>query len=515
MKHVILFAAVIFLLTSCSDKHHEEESTLGTISFTPYGKENAQPHFQQGLLLMHNFEYDDARTSFLEAEKLDTNFHMAYWGEAMTYNHPLWHSQYTDEARDALNKLAPTPEERVALATNELERDLIQSANILYGPGNDKLARDKEYSAFMKKLYSKYDGNHEVAAFYALSILAASPDRETEAYGKGAIIALGILKENPQHPGALHYLIHAYDDPGHAHLALEAANDYAVVAKDAGHALHMPSHIYVALGMWDEVVSSNIASFAASDDRRKRLDLDNNARDYHALQWLMYGHLQRGEIQEAYKLLTDMKGYHDKLPSGRARAYLTMMRAAYLVDSKDWASDAVQYEIDDSVLNVSIRAVNSFVEGMSAYQNEDAEALQSKIAEMESAREAEYKKMMQRGAATCSGVNWTSQLPTETDINNAHIMQMQLKAFYAILQDDVQEAESWLKSAAELEDNTRYSFGPPTVVKPAHELYGEWLYAMNRSQDGHGQFVKGLEKAPGRRLPLEALRDGGDSAPPI
>jgi hypothetical protein len=515
MKHVLLFASTIIFLISCSDKDKHAESTLGTISFAPYGEKIAQAPFLQGLLLMHNFEYDDAQTSFLEAQKLDSNFHMAYWGEAMTYNHPLWHSQYTDEARAALNKLAPTPEERVALATTEIEKDLIQSANILYADGDDKLARDKDYSAFMEKLYRKYEGNHEVAAFYALSILAASPDRETEAYGKGAVIALRILKENPQHPGALHYLIHAYDDPDHAHMALDAANDYSVVAKDAGHALHMPSHIYVALGMWDEVVSSNIASFAASNDRRIRLDLDNNARDYHALQWLMYGHLQRNELREANRLLTDMKGYHDELSSPRARAYLTMMRAAYLIDSREWDSEAVRYEIDDSELNVSIRAVNNFVAGMSAYQNKDAETLQAKISEMQSAREIEYKKMMQRGAATCSGVNWTSQLPTETDINNAHVMEMQLKAVYAILNDDTEQAESWLSSAAELEDNTTYSFGPPTVVKPAHEFYGEWLFAMNRPEEGVVQFTKALEKAPGRRLSVEALRVGGDSKPSI
>jgi len=388
---------------------------------------------------------------------------------------------------------------------------LIRAVNILFGEGNDKLARDIAYSDYMRTLFLKYEGNQEVASFYALSILGSAPERDSVTYGRGAVIAQGILKENPEHPGALHYLIHSYDDPDHAHLALDAANKYSVVAKDAGHALHMPSHIYVASGMWDEVVSSNIVSVAASDERRVRLDLDNDARGYHALQWLMYGHLQRNDIAEAKNILTDMKGYHDELPSARARAYLTMMRAAYLVDSQDWDGEAVRYEVDDSDLNISIRGVNKFVAGMSAFQGEDSESLRATISEMADTRKAEYKKMMQRSSATCSGVNWTNQLPSQTDINTAHIMEMQLKALDAMLTDDMQTAEKWLKESIDLEDNTAYSFGPPSVVKPAHEMYGEWLFAMHRSQDGIVQFAKAFSKAPGRRLTVDALRDGGNS----
>ena len=517
MKHFVLFVAAALTLSGCSDKNHSAESTLGTIYFTPYGNDAAQPHFQQGLLLMHNFEYEDARTSFLEAQKLDPDFHMAYWGEAMTYNHPLWHSQYTDEGRKALNKLAPTAEERVALATTDIEKDLIQGANILFAEDddNDKLDRDIAYSTYMHSLYKKYPGNHEIGAFYALSLLGSAPDRDTETYEKGAIVVQGILKENPQHPGALHYLIHSYDDPAHAHLALDAANNYSVVAKDAGHALHMPSHIYVSMGMWDEVVSSNIASFAASDERRVRLELDNNARNYHALQWLMYGHLQRNEIKEAHALLTDMKGYHDELDSGRARAYLTMMRAGYLIDSEDWDSDAVSFEINDSSLNVSLRAVNTFIAGMYAYQTEDKEALHAVISEMEGVREEEHKRMMQRGSSSCSGVNWTSKLPTKTDINNAHIMEMQLKAVYAELNEDLDQAEMWFNAAADMEDDTSFSFGPPSVVKPAHELYGEWLASRNMHKEASAQFDKALEKAPGRRLSVQGKEEVEDTSPAI
>ena len=146
----------------------------------------------------------------------------------------------------------------------------------------------------MEQLSEKYPNNHEISAFYALSLLGSVPDgRDDAIYGKGAIIAKGIIEENPNHPGALHYLIHSYDDPAHAHLALNAANSYAKVAPEASHALHMPSHIYLAMGMWDEVISSNINSYQASINRMERKNLDNNARGYHAYHWLQYGYLQK------------------------------------------------------------------------------------------------------------------------------------------------------------------------------------------------------------------------------
>ncbi|MCF6223634.1 MAG: hypothetical protein L3J34_07890 [Flavobacteriaceae bacterium] len=154
----------------------------------------------------------------------------------------------------------------------------------------------------MKKLNLKYPDNHEVKAFYALSLLGSVSDgRDDEIYGKGAKIAQGIIEENPNHPGALHYLIHSYDDPKHANLALDAAYSYAKVAPDASHALHMPSHIFVAMGMWDEVVKSNENSYQASVNRMERKKLDNDARGYHAFHWLEYGYLQQNRFEDAKK----------------------------------------------------------------------------------------------------------------------------------------------------------------------------------------------------------------------
>ena len=183
--------------------------------------------------------YGDAAEAFLKAQEADENFAMAYWGEAMTKNHPLWSEQDFDEGRAILSRLAPSQEERLAKAPTELEKDFLMAVELLYGDGT-KIERDDAYAQHMGKLFNKYTDNHEIAAFYALSLLGSvEAGRDYEVYGKGAKIAQSILDENPRHPGALHYLIHSYDDPDHAPLAIEAANNYSKVAPDAGHALHM------------------------------------------------------------------------------------------------------------------------------------------------------------------------------------------------------------------------------------------------------------------------------------
>jgi tetratricopeptide (TPR) repeat protein len=297
MKYITIVLA-LFIIVSCKQKKPEVDY-LGVVNISISGKESAQPHFEKGLLLLHSFEYEDAREAFQKAQKKDPKMAMAYWGEAMTYNHSLWHEQDYEAATTVLANLDSHNLEK---NTTEIEQDLIESVHILYRPKTEKLQRDIAYSKFMESLYKKYPANQEVAAFYALSLLGSVPDgRDDALYGKGAKIAKGILKENPNHPGALHYLIHSYDDPNHASLALAAANSYSKVAPDASHALHMPSHIYVAMGMWDNVISSNIDSYQASIHRMEKKILDNDARGYHAFHWLEYGYLQKGNYDEAKK----------------------------------------------------------------------------------------------------------------------------------------------------------------------------------------------------------------------
>jgi tetratricopeptide (TPR) repeat protein len=294
----------------------------------------ARSDFERGLLLLHNFEYADARDLFRQAERKDPSFALAYWGEAMTYNHPVWHSQNTAGARKVLEKYEEMRKaHRHTLPA--LEADLVSSLDFLYGDGS-KAERDKMYSDFMEKLYEKYKGNHDVAAFYALSLLGLAEGWNKELCNRAAEISAQILRENPVHQGALHYYIHAEDHPEYAKLALEQANDYATVASYSGHALHTPSHIYLARGLWDDVVRSNEVSWQAGVDRKKAKGITNDALNYHSHWWLEYGYLQQGRFARAEQLLKDQLAFTSELPSPSARTHFVIMRAHYLLETNDW-----------------------------------------------------------------------------------------------------------------------------------------------------------------------------------
>lgn len=498
----ILLSLIILIGYACRQNTSDAtQNHLGEVHFTPSGKTAAQPFFQKGLLLLHSFEYEDAKKSFLEAQEADPDMAMAYWGEAMTYNHPLWRQQDREAAQEALAKLAPTTEARLAKAGTELETDLLQAAEILYGEG-EKVLRDSVYSAQMKNLYDKYPGQQEVAAFYALSLLGAVPvGRDYEAYGLGAQIAKGILKENPNHPGALHYLIHAYDDPNHAAKAIQAANNYSKVAPDAAHALHMPSHIYVAMGMWEEVITSNIASYEASVNRMERLELDNNARSYHAFAWLLYGYLQKGQIEAANSIMADMVRFTEELPSRSARSYLNEMKGNYLVETGDWEGSFADIEVEVEDLNIVAKASQALIEGVKAFRQQKAEKLEGLIRRLEDKRQTASLQISDRGTPMCSAGN-TRDLPNRLDLNKANVMELELRGLYARLLDKPDMAEQMLAEAAELERNLDYAYGPPEIPYPSFELYGEWLLEQGRAEEALVQFNYSLDRGPRRTKAL-------------
>jgi tetratricopeptide (TPR) repeat protein len=370
-----------FLVFACSTEK-KETYKLGQLTFNVTGKEEAKAAFMKGHLLLHSFEYQDAAEAFQEAQKLDPDFVMAYWGEAMTYNHSIWQEQDFEKGKITLQRLGETPEARIAKAQTELEKEFIKSLEVLYGEGT-KAARDKAYADYLGKLYEKYPDNHEVASFYALSLLGSvTVGRNDEVYQKSARVAEKILKENPNHPGALHYFIHANDDPYHAIQAVQVANEYSVVAPDAAHALHMPTHIYLALGMWDQVVSSNEESWQASVNRKERKKLDNDALGYHSYHWLQYAYLQQGRVEDARKTLEDMLQYCNELSSSRARRHEIYFKTTYLVETDDWKSAYASRVTDVKYMNILTRSLENYVRGMKAYHDGNKTLLESFVSEI-------------------------------------------------------------------------------------------------------------------------------------
>jgi tetratricopeptide (TPR) repeat protein len=504
---VLLLSLISFACNPSTDTGSASSYQLGEAQLVNSGNEEAKPHFDKGLLLMHSFEYEDARAAFVAAQQADADFALAYWGEAMTHNQPIWHRQQYEKGKAALEKLAATPAERLAKAPAEQEKDLLQAAEVLFGEG-EKVARDSAYALAMEKLFKKYPDNQEIAAFYALSLLGAVPaGRDVETYERSARIAQSILRENPSHPGALHYLIHSYDDPQHAHMALPAANSYAKVAPDAAHALHMPSHIYVAMGMWDEVITSNIASYQASVQRMKAKELDNDARSYHAFHWLMYGYLQKGAFEEAQSILKEMVQYTEELPSKGARSYLIRMKGNALVDMQAWEDTSVtNIKLDISDLNISHQAIHHFLEGFMAYRNNDAQQLSTIIDTL--ARKIQQAEMSatNEGLPLC-GNNSSYSKVNYIEVGQAQVMALELKALFAQLRNDDEQAEKLMKEAVELQDGLSYSYGPVEIVYPAYEFYADWLNSNSRKAEAIAMYEKSMERGPKRRGPLQAIAE--------
>jgi tetratricopeptide (TPR) repeat protein len=502
-RTLFLFIAIALIACEPSPK---KSGDLGVVNLEVDGAPEAVDAFNRGLLLLHSFEYEDARESFREALAIDSTMAMAYWGEAMTFNHPIWHRQKPDSARDVLNRYAMAGAE----PDSDLEADFLESLEVLYEEEFEKDERDDKYLEFYTKMAERYPKNHEVQSFYALALLGSVEDgRDVEVYGEAGRIAAQIVNENPQHPGALHYLIHAYDDPGHATLAMEAAQTYAQVAPSASHALHMPSHIFVAKGMWDAVIASNVDSYQASVDRMVAKDLDDDARGYHAYHWLEYGYLQKGEFEKAAVLLDSMNIHIEATPSKRGRAHLIYLQGTYLAETGDWDSPYAQIDIDASDLSITVKAKQYFVEAMKSYSSGDADSL--------GVTQELLEALIRRESLFADTLDFKLCIPSDlstarpSDIVAAKAILYQVYALGYMLSGDDELAEEFLVKSTELEDSGDYSYGPPVIQKPTHELYADWLLSQERYEEALAEYEKVLDRAPGRRLAtigVEAARSG-------
>ena len=502
LKGIFLLLALHIIITSCQNASSRNEG-LGIVELQVSGSQNAMPYFTKGLLLLHSFEYKDARDAFIQAQEIDPLMAMAYWGEAMTYNHPLWREQDYNRGIAALNRLDVIAKQ---LEISELEADLIQSMKILYSDNPDKVERDAAYMEYLEELCNKYPENLEVSAFYALSLLGSVPTgRNVKIYEQAAEVANQVLSRNMEHPGALHYLIHAYDDPEHAQLAKQAADSYAKVAPEASHALHMPSHIYVSLGDWDNVVASNIRSYQASLNRKEKMQLSNDARGYHAYHWLEYGYLQKRQKEKARKMVLDMQRYAQETPSKRGRAHLQFLVGTYLVETNDWNDDEITaIAIDVSGLNVAIRCQKAFIDGMIANYNRDLDQLKNIISGMKSDYELEALALADSNLTICTDLS--REATFKSDIDESEVMTLQLMALRALLQNDEVEAEKLFKLSIEKEEALSFSYGPPFIQKPTHELYADWLLKKGRFAESKYHYEQTLKRAPNRLMALEGIK---------
>lgn len=315
-----------------------EPATLGSIDFPVTGPPAARRHFLRGMLALHSFWYEEAVDEFRAATAAAPDFAMGYWGEALTHYHPVWSEEDLAAARAALAKLPH------ALSVTAREAGFIDSARILFGAGS-RAARWRGYADALGKMCERFPSDDEAATLHAVALLgAAMGERELDGgnpsfrpFAEAGAISLAVLAHNPQHPGAAHYVIHAFDDPEHAILALPAARRYAEIAPEAYHARHMPSHIFVQLGMWPEAIASNEAAWAASAAAVRRKVLDTSYHDFHSLSWLLSIRFELGQRRLAEEVLGRARDAlarsHDP---GRLPLFYSAMAGEYLLNTGDW-----------------------------------------------------------------------------------------------------------------------------------------------------------------------------------
>jgi tetratricopeptide (TPR) repeat protein len=474
-----------------------QDSKLGTVEFPTSGSPQAQTHFLRGLAALHSFWYEEALEAFRESTKADPDFMMGYWGEAMAHNHPLWSEQDIAAARLVVAKIKDTSK------LTDRERAYLNAVKLLYSDG-DKRARDLAYSGAMEKIYRAYPEDLDAAAFYSLSLLGLmrNEDKGYRLQARAGAIALAVYEKNPNHPGAAHYIIHAFDDPDHAILALPAARRYADIAPEAHHARHMPSHIFLQLGMWPEAAASNESAWESSDNWMKRKKLALSVRDYHSLHWLLYAYLQQGRYKKSEELLQLMKKvmsestYDNKLRPDYYENNWANMAAAFIVETERW-------DLANELFPPDKNPPGSDSTPSGGHTMHGANTV----------RQSSASRMLPpfiRGlSAAVRGSHNIEAAPTT-------IREFEVAALTASIKKDDAKAIELMKAATALEEQGNPPYGPPSLVKPSHELFGEILLRAGKPAEAAAQFKIALLRQPNRARSLlgaaRAAAQAGDRA---
>ena len=495
-------ACVLAAVLAVAPAHSQE---LGTITFPTSGAPAAQAAFLEGVKSLHSFQFDEAAVACQRAQKTDPSFVMAYWCEAMSHNHPLWAQQDTAAAKAILEKVAPTLDGRLAKVKTDKEKAFLRAIDVLYYSPGDKLARDTAYSDEMAANYAKWPGDHEVATWYALSLLGTvrPADRGFRRQALAASIAQQVFAANPKHPGAAHFIIHAFDDPDHAPLGLSAARSYAGIAPAAAHALHMPSHIFVQRGMWADVRTSNIAAYKAAVDVNTRLKLAEGREDFHTLSWLQYANLMLGNVDEAKQNVEWAKQAADRNTSnvGIRNGYLAM-RARQILETEAW--DAITPASPGSPASPASPATHDAHAGMPGMQMPDSNVwifitgyAAAKRGDLKTAEAAESQL---RGAR--------EKVEAGKNVLDAKYLAVREKHVGALIRHargQKDEALTLAKEAMDIELSLPAPSGPPDPMKPAPEFYGEMLLDLGRNAEAIAVLELSLQRTPNRTPSVKAL----------
>ena len=456
----------------------------------------AHNQFLRGLALLHNFEYARAAAAFRQAQAADPDWVMAYWGEAMTYNHPLWEYQDRDAAQAVLAKLAPTPDGRFFKSRSGKEAIWLSAVEALYGPEGTKEQRDFDYLRVLRAFLATEPDDIDIRAFTGLAVLGTSHGgRDIALYMEAAGVLEPGFMTHEKHPGILHYLIHSYDDPIHATLGRRMAERYAGGAPDAGHALHMISLIYLALGEWEASEKANVLADAVVDRHRAAAGRAENFCG-HYNEWLVYALVQQGKDASAQVEACRKQAGQELAAKKRPRTSIAQRSAATSYgritlyagatsgewgDGFDWPKDQFR------------RAQFHMANARLLQARDDADTALKALSEMRRIRKGILAAL-------------PSEYPDETGLQawTARAIE-QGEAIALLAHGDIEGGLEVLRAAAEAESALPVVFGPPEIAKPSWEMLGEELLDLGRADEAAEAFRESLKFAPNRKLSNEGL----------
>jgi tetratricopeptide (TPR) repeat protein len=460
--------------------HHDANEKLGKVSFPVSCSPDSQKTFERGVALLHSFGYEEAEEQFVDLSKADPSCAMAHWGVAMSLFHQIWERPEESVRKRGHEELEQA--QKIGAKTDR-ERAYISALALFY---NDPASTDypkhaAAYSDAMGKLYQKYPDDLEAGAFYALSLLAAEPpgDKSLESRKKAVAVLMPLFRKQPDHPGLAHYIIHSCDNPQLAATGLEAARSYAAIAPSSAHAVHMPSHVFARLGLWQEDIDANVKSVALTQQSGA---MYMHGHELHAMHFLIYAYLQTGQDEKAREIVDQSKGIvasaaNMKDDSGMLEYFgfaAVHFPALYDLEMRNW-KDAAALEPpanaspDHQMITYWARTIASAHIG-------DVEATRRNAQKFSDAEEATRKS---KYAYVLEG---------------PRISQGEVQAWLAFAEKKNDEAVRQMREVADTQDVV----GKAEVDIPAREMLADILLELNQPEQALAEYEKALKTDPNR-----------------
>ncbi len=467
------------------EHEHPVPEKLGVVNFPTSCSASVQKDFERGVALLHSFAYSEAEKAFREVAKADPNCAMAHWGIAITYFHPLWPPPLPE---GNLARGREEIERARQLGGSDREREFIEALSFIYTNADALSYHDyaDRYAKAMGKLAQRNPNDAECQIFYALALLATAPPIDsTHANQKEATALLEpLFRKYPQHPGIPHYLIHAYDNVEMATQGLEAARVYAQIAPSAPHALHMPSHIYTRLGMWQESIASNTAARKAAHEQ------GDIGEELHAMDYLTYANLQVGHDQDAARVLDDLRKMTNLSPKYFKVAYAaSAMPARYAIERRQWNDAARLAPMADALPQAA--AITAWSRAVGFARSKQAGAAREEAAKLTSA----YEQLRSAGDKY-----WATQI---------HVQLNSALAWINYAEGKSDEAVKLMRAAADEEDAVEKQPVTPGAIVPAREQLGDLLVETGNGKEALKEFKSALALTPQRRGALMGAARAG------